>query len=152
MKVKIITRIALIAAIYAVVTIILAPISYGHIQVRISEALTLLPFFLGYNAAVGIWLGCMLANIYGGLGLIDIIFGALISLIAGLFTARSQNIYIAGIYPVIFNAFGIALILNIALGVPYLITVVYVGVGQFISVYIIGIPLMKLLKEKISFF
>lgn len=152
MVTKNIARIALIAAIYAVITIILAPISYGNIQVRVSEALTLLPYFLGYQAAIGLWIGCMIANFYGGLGIIDIIFGALLTLIAGLFTARARNIYTAGIYPVIINAFGIALILNLVVEAPYFLTVVYVGVGQLISVYLLGIPLMKLLNKKINLY
>ena len=150
MKTKLIVRIALIAAVYAVITIILAPISYGNIQVRVSEALTLLPFFMGYKAAVGLWLGCMIANIYSSMGLIDIIFGALLTLIAGIFTARARNIYTAGIYPVVFNAFGVALILHLVLGFPYFITTLYVGIGQAISVYILGIPLMKIVKKKLN--
>ncbi|MFP4015473.1 MAG: QueT transporter family protein [Halanaerobiales bacterium] len=144
---KQITKIAAIAALYAVLTVILAPISYGPIQVRISEALTLLPFFMGSPSAIGLWIGCMLANYIGGYGPIDIIFGAGITLIAGLLTARSRNFYVAGIYPVLLNAFGVALILFYQLEVPYWITALQVGVGQFIAVYIFGIILMKLLKK-----
>jgi uncharacterized membrane protein len=150
MNSKMIAKIGIIAALYAVITIILAPISFGGIQIRISEALTLLPFFMGFKAVIGLWLGCMIANVYGGLGLIDIIFGALLTLIAGFFTARSSTIYKAGIYPVIFNAFGVALILKLVLDLPYFITAFYIGMGQFISVYMIGIPLMKLIDKRIN--
>ena len=157
--IKLITRIALIAALYVVITIIFAPISYGHIQVRISEALTLLPFFLGYPAAIALWIGCMIANVYGGLGLIDIIFGALITLAAGIFTARARSLYRGAVYPVVFNAFGVGFILYYLLDLEfvifgydltYFVHVFYVGLGQFISVYLIGIPLMKLLHKKLN--
>ena len=145
--VKEISKLAVIAAIYTVVTVILAPISYGNIQVRLSEALTLLPFYLGTPTAISLCLGCMLANYLGGTSIIDIVFGSLLTLIAGLFTAKARNIYTAGIYPVLFNAFGVALILHYTIKLPYLLTVLYVGSGQFISIYIVGFSLMKLLER-----
>lgn len=141
-KPEVITKIGIIAALYVVITLIFSPISYGPIQVRFSEGLTILPFFLGSWSAVGLWIGCMIANFAGGLGLIDVVFGSLLSLIAGLLTARAKNIWTAGIYPVVINAFGVALILKIVgeLGeAPYLITVFTVGLGQVISVYLIGV-------------
>ena len=147
---KTLARIGLIAALYVVITIVLHPISYSNIQVRLSEILTLLPFFMGYPAAIGLWIGCMIANIFGGLGLIDIIFGSLITLIAGLFTARASSLYEASIYPIVFNAFGVALILKITSDLPYLWTALSVGLGQFIAIFVIGIPIMKLLNKKID--
>jgi len=142
-----ITKMAVIAALYAVVTIILAPISYGPVQVRVSEALTLLPFYLGSPAAIALWIGCMLANYIGGYGLIDIIFGSAITLFAGLLTARSRNLYTGALYPVFFNALGVGYILHYTLELPFWITAVQVGAGQFVAVYIIGILLMKLLNR-----
>ncbi|ADL12729.1 QueT transporter family protein [Acetohalobium arabaticum] len=147
---KLITKIAGVAALYAVLTILLAPISYGAIQVRIAEALTLLPFFLGSWAAVGLWIGCMFANIFGGLGLIDIIGGSALTLVAGLLTARARNIWEAGIYPVIINALGVGLILNITLQLPYWSTSFYVGIGELISVYVIGVPAISITMEKVG--
>ena len=144
---KKITKIAVIAALYAVITIGLAPISYGNIQVRISEALTLLPFFLGIPAAIGLWIGCIFANYFGGFGVIDIVLGAGLTLFAGLFTARAKNLYIGAIYPVVFNAFGVAFILYYTLKLPYWLTVLQVGIGEFVSVFIVGIMLMKILKK-----
>ncbi|AZO95586.1 QueT transporter family protein [Iocasia frigidifontis] len=149
---KKITKIAVIAALYAVITLLLAPISYGQLQVRISEALTLLPFYLGGWSAIALWIGCMIANYLGPNGLVDVIFGSLITLLAGLLTARAGNKYEAGIYPVLLNAFGISLILYLIADLPYWITVLYIGLGQFISVYIIGLPLMGVLKKSLSIF
>lgn len=147
LNVKEITKLSVIAAIYVVITVILAPISYGGIQVRISEAMTLLPFFMGTPTAIALWLGCMLANYIGGLGLIDIVFGSALTLIAGLLTAKAKNIYIAGIYPVVINAFGVALILYYTLKLPYYLSVLQVGLGQFISIYIVGLILVNALKN-----
>ncbi|MFW6036061.1 MAG: QueT transporter family protein [Halothermotrichaceae bacterium] len=141
---------ALIASIYVVITLALSPFAYGMIQVRISEALTLLPFYLGSWSAVALWIGCMIANFGSQAGIIDIIFGALITLIAGLLTARARNKVEAGIYPVLLNAFGIGAILYYTLGLPFWLNVLYVGLGQFISVYIIGIPLFTYLNKKIN--
>ncbi len=169
MKSKTVTRVALIAAVYVVITLIAHPISYGPVQMRVSEALTLLPYFMGYPAAIGLFLGVMIANIFGGLGLIDIIFGSLITLAAAVFTARARSIFTAGIYPVVFNALGVGLILYFVVGlrpadplmdpevsrftyfvINYLAHVLFVGLGQIGAVYAVGIPLMKFLDRKVD--
>lgn len=144
---------AIIAAIYIILTVILAPISYGPIQVRVAEALTLLPFWFGISAAVALWLGVMVANIFGGLGAIDIFGGSLITLVAGILTAKSPNIYVGTLPPVILNAFGVAGILYFVLNLPhYWPLVLYVGIGQTIAVILIGIPLMKFLVKRLDKF
>ena len=71
---------AVIAALYAALTLLLAPISYGPIQLRLSEALTLLPMLLP-QAVPGLFVGCLIANLYTGM-LTDIIFGSLATLVA----------------------------------------------------------------------
>ena len=70
------TQAAMIAAIYVVLTYIFAPISFGEIQVRIAEALTILPLFTP-AAIPGLFIGCLLGNVVGGALLPDIIFGSL---------------------------------------------------------------------------
>ena len=72
---------AVIAALYAALTLLLAPISYGPIQLRLSEALTLLPILLP-EAVPALAIGCLLANILGGATIFDIIFGTLATLLA----------------------------------------------------------------------
>ena len=74
-----------IAAVYVVVSYFLAPISFGIYQVRVAEALTVLPF-LSRAAVPGLFVGCFLANIFGGNGWVDIIFGSLLTLAAALLT------------------------------------------------------------------
>lgn len=74
-------RIALIAAIYTTINIIFAPISYGPVQIRVAEALSVLPF-IDSAAIGGLFLGCILANLWGGLGITDVIGGSLSTLLA----------------------------------------------------------------------
>ena len=76
---------AMIAAIYAVLNVVFMPVSFGPVQCRVSEALTVLPAFLP-SAVPGVAIGCLIANILGGAILPDIIFGTLATLIAALAT------------------------------------------------------------------
>lgn len=145
---KTIAKIALLAAVYAAVTIVLSPISYGPVQVRISESLTLLPYLWGPWAAVGLWIGCMIANVAGGLGLIDILGGSAITLVAGLLTAKAPNLWSATLPPILLNAFGVAGILAIVLQLAYWPLVLYVGLGQAVAVLGIGVPLVKWLSHR----
>lgn len=75
----------LIAALYVALSIAFMPISFGVYQVRIAEALTVLPFLTG-AAVPGLFVGCLLANIFGGMGWQDIVFGSLLTLVAALLT------------------------------------------------------------------
>lgn len=146
MKIDKVARIAIIAAIYAAVTVLLAPISYGVLQVRVSEALTILPFIFP-ESFLGLFIGCLIANIFGGLGLIDIIFGSLATLIAGYLTSKMPNQYLAPLPPVLVNAVVVGFILKFVLGAPLFLTMLYVGIGQFLACYVIGLPLLYWLKR-----
>ncbi|MBD3258827.1 hypothetical protein GF377_10365 [candidate division GN15 bacterium] len=75
----------LIAAVYTVLGLVFLPISFGVYQVRIAEAITVLPF-LTRAAVPGLFIGCMLANVFGGLGWQDIVLGSLITLLAAVVT------------------------------------------------------------------
>lgn len=77
---------AVIGALYAALTMLLAPISYGTLQFRISEALCVLPVFFPYTS-VGLFLGCALANTISAAGILDVVFGSLATLGAGLCAA-----------------------------------------------------------------
>lgn len=141
METKNIARIAIIAALYAVITIIFTPISYGPIQVRISEALTVLPFFIP-QSIWGLFLGCLIANFYGGYGVIDIIFGSLATLLAGFLTRKMPSIYLAPLPPVIVNAVVVGFILKYVAGLPLILTMLEVGLGQLLACYVLGLPLL----------
>jgi len=134
----------MIAAIYVVLNIIFAPISYGPIQVRIAEALVVLPF-IDPSAIIGLFLGCFLANVIGPLGMVDIMGGSLCTLVAAYLTYKVKNPKLAPLPPVLINAFGVSIYLHLIFDLPYWITVLYIGIGEVIACYILGYPLLVLL-------
>jgi len=146
MKTSKVVRVSVIAALYTVITIVFAPISFGPTQVRISEALTILPFIFP-ESVLGLFLGCFIANIYGGLGIIDVVFGSLATLMAAYLTRRMPSPVLAPLPPVLVNAVIIAYILYYTLGYPLLPSMLYVGFGQFLSCYLLGLPLLYLFKK-----
>lgn|SRR5690606_12333052 len=148
MSTRVLARTALLAAAYAAITVVLAPISYGPVQVRVSEALTLLPYFWGPWAAVGLWLGCIIANSWGGFGLLDVVLGCGLTLAAGLLTARMPSLGWAAVPPILLNALGVPIILVLMLDVPYWVTVLYVGFGQVLAVGVLGVPLAAALARR----
>jgi len=143
-KLNFIIRVAMIAAIYVVLNIIFAPISYGPIQVRIAEALVVLPF-IDPSAIIGLFLGCILANVIGPLGMVDIMGGSLCTLVAAYLTYKVKNPKLAPLPPVLINAFGVSIYLHLIFDLPYWITVLYIGIGEVIACYILGYPLLILL-------
>lgn len=148
MNTKIMARISVIAVLYTVITIAFAPISYGVIQVRFSEALTVLPFLFP-EAVLGLFLGCLLSNIFSVLGIFDIIFGSLATLLAAYFTKKMRHPVLAPLPPVVVNAIIIGLLLHYTLGYPLVASMLYVGIGQFLACYFLGLPLLYyLLKRK----
>jgi uncharacterized membrane protein len=149
----------IIAALYAALTIVLAPISYGVYQIRLAEFLTVLPFVYPL-AMVGLFIGCLVANIFGGNGLQDIIFGSLLTLLAGYLTfavsklkSRKISLALAPLPPVIINAFGVAIYLSQITDMSYFFVVQMIGLGQLIACYGIGLPfLIYLLPRENHFF
>ncbi len=140
-------RAAMIGAIYVVLTLIFAPISYGMIQVRVSEMLMVLPYFTG-AAVPGLFVGCMIANIFGGHGMLDIVFGSLATLISAYLVTKIDNKYLVPMPPVIINALIVGMILSIVLEMPFYLTAIWVGVGQVIACYGLGLPLLLFLDKR----
>ena len=144
-----IVRISLIAAIYVTINIIFTPISYGPIQIRIAETLAVLPF-IDPAAIGGLFLGCILSNLWGGLGIVDVMGGSLCTLLAAILTYHTNKPLLAPFPPVIVNALGVSLYLHLLFELPYFLTVLYIAVGQTIACYLLGYPLLiVLLKRKI---
>ena len=138
------TQAALIAALYVVLTILFQPFSFGEIQVRIAEALTILPIFTP-AAIPGLFIGCLLGNILGGSILPDIIFGSLATLIGAIFTylLRNKHRYLAPLPPIISNALIVPLILRFAYGInlPFYFMMLTVGIGEVLSCGVLGMIL-----------
>ena len=152
---------AVIGAAYAVLTMALAPISYGAVQMRISEVLCILPFFIP-SSVWGLTLGCAIANILTG-NIFDVIFGSLATFCAAVITARlgkkehsMKNCILACLMPVLFNAVVIGAVITAAysglnlfehFGV-FALNALYVGLGEAAVMYIIALPLMRYLPKR----
>ena len=111
---------AVIGALYAVLTMVLAPISYGPVQCRISEVLCILPFFMP-STTWGLFFGCAIANIASSAGLPDIIFGSLATLIACLcisWCGKHNKKALACLMPVIWNGLIVGAMLTVVVVIP----------------------------------
>ena len=147
MRTQVLTRSALIAALYVALTVAVPGLSYGQIQFRISEALTVLPIFFG-EGVWALYVGAMIANVFGGLGLWDILGGSAITLLAALLTrATRRRPLLAVLPPVVLNGFLVPLYLAPILGVPYWPTVAYVSLGEAAVIGLLGLPLLWALQR-----
>lgn len=143
---------AIVAAIYVVLTWFAAilGLSSGVIQVRFSEMLCILPVFMP-GAICGLTIGCVLSNILSGCVLLDIIFGSLATFIGAIGTyALRKKKYLSFLPPILSNTIIVPWVLKTAYGVgdAYWFLVLTVGVGEIISVGILGFLLHKALKNK----
>lgn len=145
---KYLAEVAIIAAIYIVLTVMLSWISYGQIQFRVAEALLVLVLYKKSGPA-GLVIGCLIANIFSPFGLPDIIFGTLGSVIAvsGIYLLRKKNIFISLLPGVIANAILVGLELKLFLNLPFFLSAMYVAFGQVVVIYALGIPLYYALKK-----
>jgi len=141
------------AALYAVGVIFLAPISFSVYQVRLADALLPLSMIFGIPSAFGLGLGCVVSNVYGGLGVIDIVGGSFANFIAGLLAW-----YIAGrrgfahrFLGSIVETVAITLIvggyLSLIFEVPLELGLFGVLVGSVIAVNIVGFPIEEIIRR-----
>lgn len=162
---RFLSRAAIIGALYAGLTIGLAALSYQVSQIRFAEALTVLPFFFP-EAIPGLFLGAVIANLFSPFGLIDVIFGSLITFLAAICTflvglaLKNQikrlpffflAIFLAPLFPVLFNSFGVSLYLlkfNLVSGYTYLGAVLSILTGELIACYLLGGPLLAALMVR----
>lgn len=138
--VLLITQAAAIAALYVVLALLFAPISYGAAQVRIAEALTILPLFTP-AAIPGLFVGCILANLFGGAILLDVVFGSLATLIgAVLGYVLRRNRWLVPVPAILANAVIIPWVLRYGYGVnmPLTILTLYITAGEIISCFVLG--------------
>lgn len=148
-KTLFITQAALIAAIYVVLVYVFKPISFSYIQVRIAEALTILPYFTP-AAIPGVSIGCLLANLLTGADILDILFGTLATLLGaiGSYLVRKQK-FLVPLPPIIANSIIIPWILRYAYALPLSIPfmMLTVGIGEVISCGVLGILLLFVLNK-----
>lgn len=144
------TQAAMIAAVYVVLTFVFQAFSFGEIQIRIAEALTILPVFTP-AAIPGLFIGCLLGNILSGALLPDIVFGSLATLIGAVFTylLRNQSRYLAPLPPILSNTLIVPFILKYAYLLPFPIPfmMLTVGVGEVVSCGVLGLVLYTALDK-----
>lgn len=156
--VKKMVRAAVITAVYVVLCVVFAPISVGPMQVRVSEALTLLCIF-GPEAIVGVTLGCFLSNALLSMPL-DMVIGTAATLLAGIVTYKLRDVRWKGLAipasvpPVVFNAVIVGVELTILYTpaprqtVVYLFNMLTVGAGQLISCSVLGVLLVWVIEKQ----
>ncbi|MGE5585143.1 MAG: QueT transporter family protein [Bacillota bacterium] len=138
---------ALVAAAYAAVSYALAPISFGPLQFRAAEGLTLLPILFP-EAVPGLFLGCLAANLIGPYGLPDIILGSLTTLAAAVVTRVFRRSLVAYISPIVLNALFVSAYLTFLTGVPYWALALSIGASEAASVLAIGVPLLRFMGRR----
>lgn len=151
MKTKNLTQAAMIVALYVILTLLsrVFGLDSGVIQVRFSEVLCILPCFTP-AAIPGLFIGCMLSNIFAGALIWDVIFGSIATLIGAIFTRIMRfNRYLAVLAPILANTLIIPFVLAYAYGfdggVPYFMLTVCVG--EVISCGFLGTLLHSLLEK-----
>jgi len=147
---------AVVGAVYAALTMLLAPISYGSLQIRLSEALCILPYFFP-STAWGLFVGCAIANLMSTAGILDVVFGSLATLLASLLTAwmgrRHMAKPLACLPPVIANGIIIGAVLSWMFAPHEIfwesmaIFGLEVAAGEIIALYAVGLPLLYLLPK-----
>lgn len=140
---------AAIGAIYVVLTLLFAPLGFGEVQVRFSEALTILPYFTP-AAIPGLFVGCIIANSLGGAIPIDILFGSIATLIGAVFTYLLRgNKWLAPLPPIIANVVIVPFVLYYGYGInlPIPFMMLTVGTGEIISCGVIGMILLTALNK-----
>lgn len=146
-----------VGALYAGLTIALAPISYGAVQFRVSEALCILPFFFPW-ASWGLFVGCIVANLVSTIGIIDVVFGSLATLASAMVTARLGHRNNVGakiavcVSPVLFNGVVIGAILALAsteksFFAAFIANGATVALGEAAVMAVIGFPMLMLFPK-----
>lgn len=143
----------IIAGIYAGLTLVLPIPQYHGVQLRVAEAMTLLPFLFP-EAIPGLAVGCFLANLLGSPFVLDWIFGTLATLLAALWTRKMPNKWLAALPPVICNAVIVGAVIAYsaiadagAFWTAFSLNALTVGLGELIACYALGIPLINWISK-----
>lgn len=171
LNVRKLVTIAVIGALYAVLTMVLAPISYGAsfipIEFRVSEVLCILPFFFPASA-VGLFIGCLIANILSPFGILDVVFGSLATLLAAVCTAtigvrarRKSKVswgscVAACAMPVLFNAPIVGAVLAYSSAPSkfwgsFAFYIAQIGIGEAGVLFLLGLPAMRYIQKNPTF-
>jgi uncharacterized membrane protein len=144
---------AMLGGAYAALTMLLPIPQYAGVQIRLAEALTLLPFLIPV-ATPGLFVGCFIANILSPYGLLDVIAGSAATLLACLWTQRLKNRRLAAMPAVVCNAVIVGGVIAFAMTgfgpgfwVAYAINALSVGAGEFVACYVLGDMLLGVVAK-----
>lgn len=155
-KARFVTNAACIAALYVVLSYLAYcfGLSSGAVQLRLSEALTLLPYYTA-SAVPGVTIGCLITNLITGGNVWDVVFGTFATLIGAVGTRllRKKSIYLACVPPVVANTVIVPLVLRVAYGdgTPLPLLAAGVFAGEFISCALMGTALCLALKKRATY-
>lgn len=150
MKLKSSVKTAITAAVYVALTVSFAPLSYGMVQVRFSEALMLL-CCIAPQYGIALSLGCAVANLFGGFGLLDMIVGTLATILSAVCMGKTKSRFVASFWPVFWNGLLVGAELAFLTDTSPVLCILGVAAGEFLSVTVFGVFLFKLL-EKTKFY
>lgn len=147
MNIRYLTKASLIAAIYIVLVVIqvlpypVVGLTFGPVQLRLAEGLAILP--LVESAAIpGLFVGCLLSNLilasFSGFGLIDIIGGSLVTLLAAYLTSKAKNKFVGMIPPVLLNGLIVSIWVSVLTKISYPLVVLGISIGELISLLVFG--------------
>lgn len=157
---RFLTRAGIIGALYAALTLVIYPLSFGALQFRVSEAMCVLPVFFP-EAVPGLFIGCAVANLMTpNIPVLDIVFGSLATLLSALVTSRLsfkstlKTSLLAPLPPVIFNALIVGAVITLSLTEVeggfwelYALNALSVGGGEAVVCYALGVPLILVMKK-----
>ena len=142
---------SIIAALYAALTLGFQAISYGAVQFRVSEAMTLLPILFP-EAVPGLTVGCLISNLFNPMGatIYDIVFGTFATFLAAFLTWRiRKSLWLRALPPVVCNAVIVGMVLTYAYGIDMLwVNMLTVGLGEAVVCYMLGLPLIRVLRKQ----
>ena len=142
---------AMVAALYAVLTWAIPSLSYGLIQFRVSEIMTLLAFY-NPQYVIGLTVGCAIANLFSSLGAIDIFVGTLASFLALFAMSKIKNIWIASLMPALSAIIiGAEIVLVSPEPVSYFLITGQIMISELIIVTGCGVVLFKILEKNKQF-
>ncbi len=150
-KAVVITRVGLLAAVYFALTVTppFSSFAYGPIQVRVAEALVVLPAVTA-DAVPALFIGCLAANLAGGLGPVDFVFGGLATLASAYLASRVRNPWLVPLPAIVLNALvvGTYLPLILDLPVPMWLSWLYIAGGEAMAAAGLGLPLLFFVRSR----
>lgn len=147
MSTKKLVRASVIVALYVILTVSLPALSYGPIQFRISEVMTLLAFIDPFYI-LPLTLGCAIANIGSPFGIIDVIVGSLASFLALYSMSKTKNIYLASLFPTLFCILiGLEILILSNEPINLFLVTGQIMISEFVVVSIIGVSLFKIIER-----